>query len=150
MSGELMGTDFAIRYARLSRDLTPEPCSRQQWLDWVNDPNHPDALVQERLDDWEARVEFTGIGTGRGKPKFTVLVDHPQYAGGRWEFDTFEEARNAVGRALDQCRELEMELAEADGPRSTSFLSSSPSQSPLGLRPAADGPKRTFFLFWQG
>ena len=94
-----MKTYPVIRYALLSPEGKPQPCSRPQWRAWVDSPAYRPGLVREQLDGWEINLTFTGAWAGRGTPKFfTVWLSRPNGESALRQFTTYEEAWSALRR----------------------------------------------------
>jgi hypothetical protein len=108
---------MGARYAFLSPSGTPEPCSQDTWLDWINNPQYDPCLAQERLDDYAVGLKFTGQWTGPVREParfFTVTMTHPRDPGGQWSFETSAQAREGLRRVLEDChRRAESEIGEA-------------------------------------
>jgi hypothetical protein len=95
---------YPCQYALLSRDRKSEPCSREQWLAHFNSGQYNPTLVREQVREWQLELSFRGTWTGEGTPKFfSVSVDGRNHCDDRQEFATFEEARNALGHAHEEC-----------------------------------------------
>jgi hypothetical protein len=99
---------YPCHYALLSPDRKPQACSRRQWLARSKGPQGPQytpILAREQVHEWQVEINFTGVWMGEGSPKFfLVSVDSRNHLDDRQEeFASFEEARSALGHALEAC-----------------------------------------------